>query len=179
MSTNRHRFARAFTLVESLAASVVLAVCVVAMATALSAASQQTLVAQRLTSATSLASQLLTEISAKPLLDPNDSSRTPGAEFAQGESGRATFDNIDDYHGYTDATGDMLDRAGNAIPASSSGLANGWSFTRSVRVEYGARPVGHVIAPANDFALVTITVTDGAGVTYTTSRLFTVYTRAR
>jgi type II secretory pathway pseudopilin PulG len=143
----------AFTLIESMMASVILAGAVVVVCGALHAVHQQDRLLQERMIATSLARQLMEEISGKPFLDPTDGSRMPGPELD--ESTRADFDNIDDYHGYSDnsASITMLGGQGLSIPGG---------FTRSVQVEYRTGPSGPA-AQVGDFAHVTVTVTGPGG----------------
>jgi len=162
-------------------ASVVLAVCVVAMATSLAASSQQSAEARQRILASSLAKQLFEEIAAKPFADPTNGALTLGPEIAQGEvaQDRSTFDNIDDYNGYTDTTTVLTDRTGSAVGTTSASVGGGVLLRRSVTVTYGQRPTGHTAPPSADFALVTVNITEGSDVIYTASRLFTNYTRTR
>src|SRR5258706_6431882 len=91
-----------FTLAEGLLAVAVLAVAVGGIMAPISASYQQTRTVSQTTTAISLAQQLLDEILSKPFVDPTDLSTTLGPEAD--EPGRASFDNIDDYHGYHDTT---------------------------------------------------------------------------
>lgn len=169
---------RGFTLAESLIASVVLAVSVLAVGGVLAAASQQNSQSQQKFTALSLAGELMEEIIAQPVLNPQTGVAT--RERAASQLNRATYTHIGDYDGYTDATDAMTDRQGSAIPFYSG------KYTRSVAVTCYSLPEGAVgspitwtvpsaSAPANA-ALVTVTVTAPDQQTVTISRLSTRYT---
>ena len=139
----------AFTLAESLLASVVLAVSVIGIAGALMAGYGQTSAQQRYSTAVALARQLLEEIAAKPYLDPTNGSYVLGS--AAGETTRATFNHVGNYHGYSDTTSSL-----SALSGQSLSIGNG-TYTRSVAVEYRGTPSGSAVS-TGDFALITVTV---------------------
>lgn len=155
---------RGFTLAESLIAAAVLAITAVAVIGPISASYQQTQFSEEASTATELAQQLLDEISAKPLADPTDSSRVLGPEID--ESGRAAFDNVDDYHGYSDTTANLRALDGSVIDWKGRG-----TYQRSVQVEYRLEPAGSPVL-AGDFALATIRVTAPSGQVFKIHRLF-------
>jgi MSHA pilin protein MshD len=98
----------AFTLPEVLAASAVLAFAVTALTQAIVAGHMQSHAALRSARATALARAMLAEIHAKPYDDPDGEA---------GETGRAQFDDIDDYQGYSETSDQRLkDAAGQAYP---------------------------------------------------------------
>jgi prepilin-type N-terminal cleavage/methylation domain-containing protein len=102
---------RAFTLMEVLIASTVLSLCVLAITQLVSSGQMQTYDALHRDRAIALAEALLEEMIALPYADPE------GAEALgpdAGETGRSTFDNIDDFHGYAETLGHAVDVAGQA-----------------------------------------------------------------
>ncbi len=158
----RKKTRRGFTLVESMIASVVLAAAVVGIASLLTASAHQAMSHEETAMATALGRQLLEEIAAKPMMDPDDYTMTPGPE--SGEMGRADFDNVDDYHGLSE-TGDSISLLGGGVLGVTSG-----GYTRAVTVEYRASPNG-AAGEGDDFALVTVRVTTPSKKTFTLSRL--------
>ncbi len=109
---SQSRTRRGFTLVESLLAATLLAATVAAISMPFTAAARNQQVDARRTVATSLANDLVEEIISRPFDDP-DGSSSPGPET--GESGRSAFDNIDDYDGYSEAAGEIVDDQGLSI----------------------------------------------------------------
>ena len=93
---------RGFTLTEALLASVILTVTITAIIAPFTAGAQNEQVDARRILAVSYAQEMLEEILAKPFDDP-DGESVAGPEV--GESERALFDNMDDYHGYSEAEG--------------------------------------------------------------------------
>lgn len=93
-----------------------------------------------------LAQDLLAEIVARPYRD-SASTGTIGPEA--GESGRASFDDVDDYHGFAESP--PRDRDGAA-------MANATSFERSVTVDYVTLADLSVVSGA-DVGVKRITVT--------------------
>ena len=108
----------------------------------------------------SLAEALLEEIMALPYQDPEGAS-SPGAEA--GESGRSNFDNADDYHGYTESMGTVVDVAGTSYGTTFA------RFSRSVSATYSTLTVAPLGDPVDGLS-VTVTVQDERGVQWTTSR---------
>ena len=139
-----------FTLLEGLLAAVVLAIAVVGILSPLTAASQQSSVSQQGSLGAMLAQQLVEEIASKPFADPSDGSTRLGPGW--GETSRAQFDNVGDYHGYHDTTTGLTFAAGTAVNFDSDVV-----YTRSVSVEYRSTPTGTATSQG-DFALVTVTV---------------------
>jgi prepilin-type N-terminal cleavage/methylation domain-containing protein len=137
---------RGFTLAESLTASVVLAVAVVGISSALSASYQQSGSHEESATALDLARELMEEISAKPF--------TVSGTNAGGwpvETDRSNYDTIDDFHGYQDSSDTMQLSDGSTVD-----VGNGGTFTRTVSVVQGV-PSG-LSGAASDFATVTVTV---------------------
>ena len=131
-------------------ASAVLGVATVAVVGPIMAARQQTEAVAGASEGLALARQLLEEIAAKPYADPDDGNIIRGPDAM--ESGRDLFDNVDDYHGYADATTAMRMLSGPVVAT-----ADGSKYARHVTVEYRAGPGGPAVA-VGDFALVTVSV---------------------
>jgi prepilin-type N-terminal cleavage/methylation domain-containing protein len=165
---------RGFTLAESLVASVVLAIAVVAVAGTLTATYQSLSAGAGTSEAVAMARQLIEEIAAKPFFV--NAPAVDSAGFAGGNLNRATFDTIDDYHGFTDTSSAIKKLDGATVATGSSG---GGIYTRSVSITTGVRPIGHTTAPAADFALVTVTVTKPSGEQIKMSQLVTRSTIVR
>lgn len=160
------RGGRGLTLLETMIAAAILAFAATAVAIPFAAGLQETQEALRLEQAGVLAEALMAEIVAHPFDDPN----APGVYALgpeAGESSRALFDNIDDYHGYSESSGGARDASGNVI--SAAGASGLW---RSVTVQY-TTVSGQASGLGNVFALVTVTVMDGSRTTYVLKRLVT------
>ena len=98
--------ARAFTLLESLLAVLLVGIATTAFTSALTTGLHQNHLAVQYVVATDLAAALMNEIVAKPFTDPDTPDvLTPGPEA--GESSRDKFDNVDDYHGLAEPAGQM------------------------------------------------------------------------
>jgi Tfp pilus assembly protein PilV len=157
LSRGRGRFAgrrtrqSGFTVVEGLIASVVLAISVVGLSGLISATANQSMVLDHLSTARSLARDLMEEIAAQPFLEANGSTHL-GPET--GETSRALITAADDYSGYSDTTQALQTLDGQTVALSNL------LFTRSVAFQYRTTPT---TASANvhsgTFALVTVTVT--------------------
>jgi len=122
--------AEGFTLLESLLASVVLVMAVAAITMPFVVAARNGQVDSRLTVAIGLAEEMMEEILAKNFLDENTSwARNLGPD--PGETVRSRFDNIDDYHQYSESTGTVADIQGQVIndPATHE-------LSRNVTVTY-------------------------------------------
>jgi hypothetical protein len=160
------RIRRGFTIIEGMMASVLLAGVTLAVMSAFTAAAQNSAEADESMMAAELARQLLDEIAAKPVLDPNNVIQILGPDA--GESGRAQFDNVDDYHGYHDSTKKLYGLDSVAV------MDLPYEYKRSVTVEF-RRPPGTTTARASaDFVVVTvkIQVKSRADGEYTFQRLF-------
>ena len=119
---------RGFTLLESMLASVVLAISVFAVTLPFTASVRNDEAQQRRTVAAALAQEMMEEILAKPFSDPQGESAC-GPEA--GESSRALFDNIDDYHSLNEQADTIAGFSGLAMTeAAAAGLS------RHVTVEY-------------------------------------------
>jgi prepilin-type N-terminal cleavage/methylation domain-containing protein len=104
---------RGFTAIEALIAATILAILTAAVSGALSAGRAQSKLARDTISASFLAQSLMDEIIRLPFEDPLGYT-TIGPD--PGESSRATFNNIDDYYGYTDGPGNVPDSSANLHP---------------------------------------------------------------
>jgi len=141
-----------YTLAESLIASVVLAIAIVAISGTLAASYQQNTTRGNTTTAINLAQQLMEEIAAKPIALPADQVNKPG--WPQGQTDRRLYDTVDDYNGYADFSSSIQAADGTTVNLSNG--SNG-SFQRSVTVQSGAVPAG-LTGPPADFVMVTVTV---------------------
>ena len=141
---------RGFTLVEALLASSILAMAILALTLPFTAAAQNQRADGQITFAAALAQELVDEILTKPFYDPQGGGLTPGPE--PGESGRNLFDNIDDYHGYSESDGNVTNAAGEVC---TDALATGLS--RSATAEY-VRVAGQSDTDPPTFISVTVTV---------------------
>lgn len=166
-------FRAGYTLVEATIASVVLAACVAAVSGTLSASYQQTAVRGNTATAIALGEQLMEEIAAKPLDVPSGTTDKPG--WSAGQVDRRLYDNVSDYHGYSDYGSSVSTPNGSAAD-----LSDGGSYVRTVSVQNNAIPpalVGN--GTASDFVLVTVTVTMPHGQATSLSKLFTRVTMVR
>ncbi len=109
----------AMSLIEALMAMAILGIGVVAVSAALTAGTQQSVAVADIRLATELAEAMMEEILALPWDDPGGAS-APGPEA--GET-RASFDNVDDFAGYSEAAGAVVDATGTAYAAAYSRLA--------------------------------------------------------
>jgi Tfp pilus assembly protein PilV len=155
-------------------AVLVLGIAVGAMMGPISASYQQTRTVKQTTTAISMAQQLLDEVLSKPFVDPSDLSMTLGPEAD--ELSRASFDNIDDYHGYHDST----NSAASDAMKTASGQTITWNstdiYSRAVTVEYRATRDGPAAA-SGDYLVVTVKVTMPHGHQVTVQRMACRYTR--
>ena len=127
MISARRQHAGGFTLLESLLAATILAMAITAITAPFTAGAQNNHVQARRVLAVSLAQEMLEEILAKPFADP-DGASSPGPESA--EADRSQFDNIDDYHDYTESNGAIADAHGAlADGPAAEGLSRSVSTT--------------------------------------------------
>jgi hypothetical protein len=87
--------------------------------------------------------------------------QTPGPEA--GETSPSKYDNMDDYHLYAEAAGQIKNAGGVLMPAEYQ------VFSRQVTAQYGASTVTGLGGPLAGLS-VTVTVTDGKGSTWTLTR---------
>lgn len=119
---------QAFTLIEAMIASAILAATVTAVSLPFTAGAKNEQDSARVTLAVALAEELMEEILSKPFADPAGV-QTPGPEAS--ETSRSLYDNIDDYHNYSEPDGQIRDSNGLAC---TDLLAKGLS--RSALAEY-------------------------------------------
>jgi hypothetical protein len=104
---------------------------------------------------TSLSCDLLAEVLQASFADPEEPTRAPGVDTGEDASSRATFDDLDDYAGWTENP--PRDRDGNALP----GL-NGYRRTVSVTFASAANPNANS-SSATDLKRVTVVSADAFG----------------
>ena len=122
-----------FVLAEALIASVVLAVALVAISATFSSGHQQGYYAAHWERGRALAEELAEYILSKPYYDPQgETGRGPD----DGEVAFADFDNLDDFHGYSQSAALLSDIAGNPYPAAYH------TFSRRVEVKYMSKTYG-------------------------------------
>lgn len=150
-----------FTLVEVLMAASVLGFAVIALVQAVWAGQMNTYEAIHEARAHSLAEAMIDEVLSLPYSDPDETS-SPGPETD--ETIRTHFDNADDYHGYTDAAGSIVDADAVLYPAAYQ------VFTRTVSAQYDTQTVtGFGTNPVIGLT-VTVTVQDLDGRFWVLSR---------
>jgi Tfp pilus assembly protein PilV len=162
-ATKRKPQRRAFTLAESLTASVVLAAAVIGISGTLSASYQQSDSRDEATTGLLLARELMEEVASRPM-DPSGSTNASGWPTV---TNRALYDTIDDYSGYTDTSTSVKASDGTVMD-----LAAGQTYTRTVTITPGARPTG-LTGTTTDFMLAKVTVTTPHGQNVSVSQLFT------
>ena len=147
---------RAVTLVEALIAMLILAGAVVAVSQAVLAGQMQSADAVHRRRAVELATTLMEEIVRLPYNDP-DGASSPGPEA--GESNRSAYDNLDDFHGFTEAAGALKDMKGAAYDSAYQ------TFSRSVTVVATSVSIAG-LGSAQTGVEITVTVTDATGRTW-------------
>jgi len=110
--------------------------------------------------AISLAEAMIDEVLSKPYDDP-DADITAGPDT--GETDRDLFDCADDYHGYTEAVGAVLDQTLAAYPDLYQ------NFGRSVSAQYVTESLAD-LGGDHDGLSVTVTVTDTRGRSWSVTR---------
>lgn len=146
---------------EVLIASSVLSLAVLAIVDAVTTGQQTTYQAMHDMRGMALAEALMEEVQTKPYDDPDGGAEVIGPE--SGEVTRADFDNIDDYHNYTEAVGETK----NVADADHPNLYVKFGRTvttvyENVNVtEFGGNLAGITI---------TVTVTDNRGQQWTIKR---------
>lgn len=159
----RRGYRAAFTLMEGLIASVVLATTVIGITMAMSASYQTNVHLEEAGASTALARQLLEEIASRPYLDP-----TTQLIASPGNGSRSSYTSLGQYQGYTDQTSSMTTLGGATVPVIASG-----TYTRSVVIQWRDDPAGSGLATNNDMAMVTVSVTTPSGRVIQISKLFT------
>jgi Tfp pilus assembly protein PilV len=175
------RTRRGFTIYESLAAGVVLAITMAGICSVLAADTQQSINVQQNGQAVALGRELLDEIASKPLANPSTGLTTPAALTGSPPSSpqpstvaRSNFVAVGDYNGYTDYGEAIYNLSG-----TQTAVTGAQNFTRSVSVTLGALPSGDTNSPSTDFGLVTVTVTTPSGTSIQLQRVVTNYTFSR
>ena len=107
MRMRKIKFRRGMTLMEALLASTLLSMGASAVLLPFNVGAQSEQEDARRTTALYLARELMEEIIVKPFDDPQGDE---GLGADSGESSRALYDNIDDYHGYQDGYGETIDQ---------------------------------------------------------------------
>lgn len=148
------------SLVEAMMALAVLSVAVLAVNYAVVAGQVHARAGDESMRAMDLAQDLMEEILALPYQDPDGTSAL-GPEGS--ESNRQSFDNSDDFHGYTEAAGSIADFSGNLYGAEVQ------SFSRSVSITSASEFVS-AFSTAIAGLSVTVTVSDSDGRTSTITR---------
>ncbi len=161
----RSNTAGGFTLMEAMLAVVVLGIAAAGVLLPFTSGASVRAEGARRTLGARLASDLIEEIVRKPFHDPNGSvyDYNPGPDA--GETGYAKFDNIDDFHGYSEPQGQVKDAAGAVFTDS-----NYTYFSRSVVCEY-VRVPGESSLVAKKFIRVTVQVKYKGKMEATVSRL--------
>jgi hypothetical protein len=142
-------------MIEVLVATVIVGVMVVAALNSLAmVARPQRLNADRLTGP-GLAQSLMAEIMSQPYTDPQQPGTSIGVDAGESSANRATFDDVDDYHGFY-AT-DLKTKEGSNIPGYT-----GW--TRSATVTWAERYTGTAWGSYDtNLKRITVTVTSPSG----------------
>lgn len=157
---SRGRTDRGFTLPEALIATAVLSVAVLSVTEAVVSGQMQAYDAQHAQRALMIGEQLIERVLSMQYDDPGGA-LTIGPDA--GETNVNLFDNIDDFHGYSESAGNLVDAAGAALPSEFA------DFTRSVTVTSGSVNVPGFSA-AVDGLTITVTVTDARGRMWTLTR---------
>ncbi len=123
------RARRGFTLVEALLASTVLAIVAVTAALPFTAGVQHAQEAGSLERAVELGEALMEEVLARPFVAADEGSTSPGPDGD--DTSRDKYDNVDDFHGFSEPAGDLGNYAGE--PLDSETVRD---FRREVSVEY-------------------------------------------
>ena len=152
------------TVVECLIAMTILSVVVLITCHTLAAGHQHVHHGDRIAVASRLGRDLLEEIAARAYRDP----AVPTNFGPEPLEGRGTldandFDDVDDYHNYTEAAGALKDFAGVAYPADHQTCA------RSVTVTAGSRTITDLARTFPGLAVV-VTVRSGTGEQWQFSR---------
>lgn len=155
--------ARGFTLAEALLASTILAIVGATTTLPFVAGVQRTNEAARLEQAVALGQAMMEEILARPFFVPGVRTPAPGPDW--GETSRDKFDNIDDFHGFSESASGLKDYRNVAITdASCAGL---W---RDVTVTYVTFP-NQASSDTNCFVLIRVRVMDGNAPLVTLNRI--------
>lgn len=157
--TRRARLA-GLTLMEVMFALLLLSFAVAALTQAIVSGQSHTYEALHASRAIDLAEAMIDEVLSKPYNDP-DGDTTAGPD--DGETDRTLFDCADDYDGYTEAVGSVVDQSLTVYPDLYQ------QFGRSVTVDYVTKSLPDLGGDHNGMS-VTVTVTDTKGRTWTLTR---------
>lgn len=157
-SVHAHRLDHGFTLPEVMLALAVLLFIVAAVGNAVVAGQMHVFAAIHEVRATALAEAMMDEVLSKPWADPGGAS-VPGPDA--GENDRGDFDNLDDYHGFTEEPGTVADFAGVLYPQTYQGFARRVTVADETVECLGADVAGLAI---------TVTVTDADNRAWTIRR---------
>ena len=149
-----------FTVAECLVAMGILAMTVLAVLPAISTGQSAMHYAAVAQMAARLAEETMERVLACPYYD-SLGVQTPGPE--SGETGPATFDNMDDWHGYAEVAGGIRDLAGSLLPPEYQ------FYSRSVTVVYGSQSLPGLGAAMSGLT-VTVTVRHKSGPVWTLQR---------
>src|SRR5947208_16939323 len=125
MQKRRATSASGMTIVECLWATTILSATMLASTYTVIAGNQQATRADRAARATRLARNLMEEITSMAYQDPV---QTPVFGPETGETSRTIYNDVDDYNGYSEALGALVDCTGTLYPT------NDQQFTRAVTV---------------------------------------------
>ena len=161
----RQHAPRGFTLLEALIASFIVAVAATGVGSMLAASSQQSQSMNDSSISQALARQLMEEIASHPIENANGAI---SCGHESGETTRASYDQIDDYCEYADATSSIQMLDGTTID-----LGDRQTYTRQVAVQYRQTPSGPLYSGSDaPFCVVTVTVTAEDGKSVKLVRLF-------
>jgi prepilin-type N-terminal cleavage/methylation domain-containing protein len=122
---------RGFTLAEAMMAVVVLSIAAAGVLLPFSSGAVVRAEGMRRTLSAKLASDLIEQIVVKPFRDPDGSTYDYNLGPDEGETTFGEFDNLDDFHGYSEPQGQVKDAGGTVFTDS-----NYSNFSRSVSCEY-------------------------------------------
>jgi Tfp pilus assembly protein PilV len=164
----RHRYhrgspvRRGTTLVEVAVSAVLVGLMLVATMNAVGAVFRTRLVARQRQQGETLARELMAEIFQASYEDPQGGT-TFGLEPDESGSTRAKFDDVDDYHGYSESS--LADKAGTALPDCT-----GWSRKVTISRVEPAQPMLGVTGETG-VKLITVTATSPSGQQFTLQAL--------
>jgi len=154
---------RAFTLAEGLLASTIMAIVAASAALPFCAGVQQALAAARLEKAVALGQALMEEILARPFYEPGPSTPAPGPDA--GETSRDLFDNLDDFHGFSEVATGLRNYANQ--PITDPDAAGLWRDASVTYVSYPDQQPGDT----NSYVNIRVRVFDGTEVLVTLNRI--------
>lgn len=148
------------TIVECLIAMTILSVVVLVTCHTLAAGHQHVHQGDRIAVAARLGRDMLEEIAAREYRDPTIPTNF-GPETGEA---RATFDDADDYHGYSEAAGVLTDFAANAYPADHQAFARRVTVTATSQTVVFRDPLTNADVPRSFPGLsVVVTVQSSGG----------------